>query len=378
MTFSPARAQPNQDTIMIHDDTMIAMHHNHPEAEEREQSKLWSNYTETQRAKVEEIAAWQSKAGLSDAQFVEGCPKMSYQSWYQLRTGRYSAKDCSRMVGIAVEHAANRRKTFVKAKTLSATPFPFCETDRFREIVDAVESAQAAAEAGDDDKIVWVIGRSGMGKTEAARQLVSRHGARLVTASESWREGYLDALTDFALAIDVPQPKSAKGDPKAWPSKGTAERAIMRHLANRPGILCVNEVEFFSRRVLNLLRAIADQTQTVVVIFCVPDFYTEILEQGGAYALQLRTRTEGVVFLDRVEVPDVEQSLRVFWPALSAETVRAAAKELRDYVNQFGGWRALKRIVRGLRGQFPTATHSPGLDDVVAAVALQKDYQHAR
>lgn len=364
---------------------MIAMHHNHPEADQRignettedDSKKLWKNYTPAQRTKVEEIAEWQAKVGLSDAQFVEGCPKMSLQSWYQLRSGRYTAKDCSRMVGIAVEHAGLRRRTFVKARLLSATPFPFVDTDRFREVVEAVESAQAAAEAGDDDKIVWVIGKSGMGKTEAARQLVTRHSARLVTASESWREGYLDALTDFALAVDVPQLKNNKGDPKAWPSKGTAERAIMKHLANRPGILCVNEVEFFSRRVLNLLRAIADQTQTVVVIFCVPDFYKDILEQGGAYALQLRTRTEGVVFLDKLSAADVEASLAVFWPQISKETLRAAAKELRDYVNGFGGWRSLKRIVRHLRGHFPTASHSPALEDVTAAIALQRDYQNA-
>ncbi len=356
---------------------MPAMHHNHPEADQRAAGALWQNYTADQRAKIEEIAAWQEQAKLTDAEFLEGCSKISAQSWYQLRTGRYGAKDCSRMVGLASEHAKQRRRTWTKAQIIRARPFAFVETSKFREVMEAVESAQAAAEAGDDDKIVWVIGKSGMGKTEAARQLVARRSAHLVTAAESWREGYLDALTDFALAIDVPQPLSAEKRPKAWPSKGAAERAIMRQLTARPCILCVNEVEFFSRRVLNLLRKIADETQTVVVIFCVPDFYVEILQQGGAYAEQLRTRTEGVVWLDQVEAADVAKSLSAYWPLLPQDALKAASKALRDYVNSFGGWRSLKRIVRHLRGQFPTQSQAPGVDDVQAAISLQRDYQTA-
>lgn len=365
---------------------MPAMHHNHPESEERTDFQpvpeptarpLWSGLTPEHRSAIEEIAAWQDSVGLNDTQFVEGCAKMSAQSWYQLRTGRYGAKDCSRMVGIAISHAKIRRKTLAKAREFSSQPFPFMETRQFREVMDAVASAQAAAESGDDDKVVWVVGKSGMGKTEAARQLVKLRTARLISASESWREGYLDALTDIALAIGVPTPKSVEEKPKAWPSKGAAERAIMTQLKARPGILCVNEVEFFSRRVLNLLRKIADESQTVVVIFCVPEFYGDILRQGGAYAEQLRTRTESVVWLEALERSDIERALCEYWPKQPQTTLKQVSTALRDYVNTFGGWRTLKRIVRHLREQFPTQEESPDLASVASAIALQKDYQHA-
>lgn len=334
---------------------------------------LWKNYTDDQRKAVEEIAKWQTSANLSDAAFVEGCSTMSEQSWYQLHTGRYGAKDCSRMVSIAKSHSIERRRTYLKSLTLK--PLAFIESDKYTEVINAVDSAQAAADIGDDDKIIFIIGASGMGKTEIARQLVKLKTASLVTASESWREGFLDALTDFAEAIGIPQPTNADGKVKQWQSKGAAEREIMRKLKASPRVLCVNEVEFFSRRVLNLLRKIADETKTVVVIFCVPEFYSEILKQGGAHAKQLRTRTEGVVWLDQLEKADVSKVLAHYWPAMLSDA--PAASELAQYVNTFGGWRVLKRIARNLHSKFPLPTHPPALPDISAEINLQRDYQAA-
>lgn len=362
---------------------MPHMHHTHPEPEDRTDiappppppAALWKNFTAEQRAKVEEIAAWQRSAGLDDAAFVEGCTAMSVQTWYQLRTGRYGAKDCSKMVTIAGKHAVERRALYTRSQSLVLKPLGFVETDKWHEVLSAVESAQTAADIGDDDKIVWVIGESGMGKTEIARQLVARKTARLITASESWRESYFDALTDFAAAVNAAEPQTSDGKPKAWPSKGAAERAIMRQLAERPCVLCINEVEFFSRRVLNLLRKIADETRTVVVIFCVPEFHRQIVAQGGAYAKQLRTRTEGVVHLDAVEITDAVKVLNTYWPR--NPDVKAEAKELRDYCNHFGGWRVLKRVARHLRCQFPDSNVPPAPADVSAAIQIQRDYQEA-
>lgn len=335
------------------------------------EGELWKNYTGTQRARLEEIRVWQQRVGLSDADFVAGCPGMAAQTWYMLSTGRYPAKDCTRICGIAFKHAPVRRKAHERASKMALMPLPYIETAKWQEVEAAVESANAAAEIGDDDKVVWVVGASGMGKTEIARQLVSRMGARIVTASESWREGYLDALTDFAAALGVPGLKNMAGQDKAWPSKGTAERAIKKHLKERPCIICVNEVEFFSRRVLNLLRSIADETRAVVVIFCVPDFHKDIVENGGAYAKQLRTRTEGVVWLDKVEAEDAAAVLTHYWPKM--EDVKQAAKALSSYANSFGGWRVLKRITRNLRSLMSDSP--PALEQVQAAIEQQRDYQ---
>lgn len=336
----------------------------------KEEKILWENYTPEQRQAIEEIVAWQNSAGLTNAEFVEGCSSMAEQSWYQLSTGRYGAKDCTKMVAVAKKHVIERRAIFIKSQNLK--PVGFIESDKFSEVVGAVDSAQAAADIGDDDKIIWVIGESGMGKTEIARQLVDRKTASLVTASESWREGFLDALTDFAEAIGIPHPVNADGKDKAWGSKGAAEREIMKKLKTSPRVLCVNEVEFFSRRVLNLLRKIADETKTVIVIFCVPEFYNEILKQGGAYAKQLRTRTEGVVWLDKIERSDIAKLLSHYWPALKDDQTAA---EIAKYANEFGGWRIAKRICRNLHGNFPLTP--PGIDDVRAAINLQRDYQAA-
>jgi DNA transposition AAA+ family ATPase len=357
------------------------MHHNHTEADERDAAPapaistpakptLWANFTPEQRSRVEEIAAWQAKTGMSDEEFVAGCPAMSHQSWYQIRTGRYGAKDCSRMVKIATDHARLRRKTWQASQRLTARPFEFIETESFKMLEDAVETAQAAAEAGDDDKLVFVVGKSGMGKTEAARRLVATKHARLVTASESWRSSFLDALTDFAAAVGVSRPVRKDGEAKAWPSTGTVERSILKAL-DKPGILCVNEVEMFSRRVLNFLRKIADETETVVVIFCVPTFYEDIQKQGGAYAEQLRTRTEYTIWFDDVEVKDVKSALVRYWPALSKDVLNAASKALREAVNAFGGWRRLRRIVRHLRSRYANEGAMPELADFNAEICAE-------
>jgi DNA transposition AAA+ family ATPase len=361
--------------------TMPALHHNHTEADERDPApapatpapkiKLWVNFTPEQRRRVEEIEAWQKRVGMSDEDFVAGCSVMSHQSWYQIRTGRYGAKDCSRMVGIAVEHAKQRRKTWGASQALSARPFEFIETEAYKQLVEAVEAAQAAAESGDDDKILWVVGGSGFGKTEAAKRLVAMKHARLVTASESWRSSFLDALTDFASAVGVSRPVRRDGEVKAWPSTGTVERSILAALAGKPGILCVNEVEMFSRRVLNFLRKIADETETVVVIFCVPSFYEDIQRQGGAYAEQLRTRTEDTVWFDDVEVTDVKTAITRYWPGLPKEVLNAASKALRDAVKAFGGWRRLRRIVRHLRQRYAGDGALPGLEDFNAEICAE-------
>lgn len=343
-------------------------------AQDTDIKTLWANFTPDQRATIEEISAWQTAAGLSNAEFVSGCTQMSEQSWYQISTGRYGAKDPTRMVNIAKAHAARRRATFARANSLGARPLPFIETAKWQEMSEAVDSALAAAELGDDDKIIWGIGESGMGKTEIARQLIRTKTATMVTASEAWRDGYLDALTDIAEALGIPSPTNASGQAKSWASKGTAERAILKALTAKPRVLCVNEVEFFSRRLLNLIRKIADETKTVLVIFCVPEFYRDILTQGGAYARQLRTRTEGVVWLDKVESGDVAKVMEHYWPGHSHGE---AAKAIARYACKFGGWRIIKRITRHLRGQFPEPDAAPALADVQAAISRQEDNQEA-
>lgn len=359
---------------------MPALHHNHPESEERLAAPLC--WTPKHAARFAELPAeWRERIARakemqialqqSDAQFSG--PIMPGSSWNQLFNGGYPVPSTQRGLEKiaqqldtlitrgkdALEKAAQGRRTIVPLSER------FVMRPEFTEITEYLDDAQANNEEELEERIVILIGGTRCGKSATIAKLkalgkVAWH----LNATPDLKGSYRAFLTGIAKALrlrDLDEKNAA-----------SLQASIMSKLDKVEGTLAIEELSNFSRRGLEFLKMLLNRTQVNLLICMLPGQFERLVRRAQRHdedAAQFLGRSVGIV---RLEV--TKQLVADFAPKLWTRCPQA--EDLQALIAQEaakGGGMALVRDV--CRDAGLIAEHTGGLKAHHITTAL-RDYRH--
>jgi len=203
---------------------------------------------------VVDLIRLQHQRGLSDADFARSI-KLAYSGsvWGKIKNGKFNG---SVPRGVrAVEQAV---KYISEGHALEAAG----DVVVFDHIADADAAVLLAKHSEDEHRIVMIAGASGSGKSQTLKFLNGKYGGDMLHAHPSWASSYMSCVTEFAAGIGLTD---------EFRSARKAEHAIVRDLAERPRLVCVDEANYFNRDGLNLLKTIANETRSFLAIATLPN-----------------------------------------------------------------------------------------------------------
>lgn len=317
--------------------------------------------TAEQRAIIENIAEFQKTAGLSDAAFAKHLP-CSATTWSRLKGDIYKG-NTDRKVAEVAKAAQAYREAWQKNQTRNSRR-RFYEFTDFKAVFSAVRTAQSRGQLAEEDKLIVYCAPSGWGKSHLAAELEERYNARVVTARESWRTSYFSACASIARAVGVRD--KFRGAPHA-------EEELIDYLTNHPCVIVLNEVEFFGRRTLNLIKTILNETTCSVVMLAIPEFFSSIKVLGGLHSAQLLRRCVAVIPAGEITAAQASRFLAEEFE-ITAD-LRPACRALAQAANKSPsggpgyGYKLVARVVESLAEEFDK-TAPPASDDVMKAIAV--------
>lgn len=355
---------------------MPALHHNHNEPEERLAAPLC--WTPKHAAKFAEMPlVWREKIARakemqvalqqSDSQFSGAI--MPGSSWNQLFNGGYPVPTTQR----GLEKIAQQLDTLItkgkealeKAAQGRRTVVPL--TDRFvmrpefSEITDYLDDAQANNEEELEERIVLLIGRSRSGKSATIAKLKAQGKiAWHLNATPELKGSYRAFLLGIAKALrlrDLDEKNAA-----------SLQDSIISKLAKAEGTLAIEELANFSRRGLEFLKMLLNQTRVNLLICLLPGQYQRLVKRAqrdDEDAEQFLGRSVGIV---KLEV--TKQLVADFAPKLWQRCTQA--DELQSVIaleaSKGGGMSLVRDVCRdaGL-----IAEHTGGLKPHHVTTALQ-------
>lgn len=289
-----------------------------------------------------------------DARFAPRWLNMSGTSWYRLKTDTYSASPekllvkCEAGLRTLTDYREAQRERGQIGRTLELT---HVET-----LYDAVKTAQAEPR----DRLVVFLAPTGGGKTTAAHAILERHGgnAVIVEATECWRTSYLAATLAITKACGLADTR---------PSARAAETVLLDHLSTKNPILIVDESHYFGPTTINLIKAIINRTQTVVVLLAIPALWHRLKRAAWEEAEQIRSRTTDTIELRALPESEAAKLLLDRLPNLKdqlGEKWKVTLTQITAACNQFGLLDTLERICAGIKTEVETG---PATAEIVTA-----------
>lgn len=315
--------------------------------------------TPEQRSRIEQIASFQAITCLSDTEFSKHLP-FSATTWNRLKGNTYEG-DITKKVDEASQSAQVLQETWTKSREKEHVR-KFYDFTIFRAVFQAVKTAKIRSLSGEEDKLIVYSAPSGWGKTHLAHELQSRLDAKIVTARQSWRRSYFSACKAIARSVGLQMPFRGAAE---------AEEALIDHLALHPSVIVLNEVEFFSRDILNLIKTILNETKCSVVMLTIPEFFASIKVLGGLHTDQLLRRCVAVLSNQVVTQGQAAKFLGEEFEVDDA--LKPALKSLAHAANHSPsggpgyGYKLLQRVVEHLAEEF-TRDSPPSPADVEHAI----------
>jgi len=269
----------------------------------------------------------------SDRTFSDAQLSVSETVWYRIKTGKYQADDHTRVLKkLTNDLSAILDNEALTGSIRSAKILPLSHITDSR---DALNMAFAA----DRNRIVIVLADTGGGKTMIAKSIARDFSSRtaLVEATESWRKSYLAGIQGISRVVGIEEP-----------SKNTrqAEFELLAHLDAHPRIIVIDEGNYFGSACLNLVKAIVNQTSSIVVILAMPVLWNFITRASQQEARQLRNRAAAILELKQLKKRDVALALQESipnWSSLNGST-NAAVEAVTHAANFFGLWNTVFSI----------------------------------
>lgn len=317
--------------------------------------------TPEQRSIIQGIAEFQQQAGLSDSNFAKHLP-CSSTTWSRLKGDNYKG-NVDRKVTEVAKAAQAYREAWQKNQSRNQRR-RFYEFTDFKAVFSAVRTAMGRGQLLEEDKLIVYCAPSGWGKSHLASELEDRYSAKVVTARQSWRTSYFSACASIARAVGVRE--DFKGAPHA-------EEALIAHLTNHPCVIVLNEVEFFGRPTLNLIKTILNETGCSVVMLAIPEFFSSIKVLGGLHSAQLLRRCVAVISAGQITAAQAAKFLGEEFDVTG--DLRTACRSLAQAANVSPsggpgyGYKLLARVVESLAEEFDRSA-PPCAEDVEKAITI--------
>jgi DNA transposition AAA+ family ATPase len=269
----------------------------------------------------------------SDKTFAAESLTVSDTVWYRVRTGKYHAEDHTRVLSkLTADLSCILDGQQITGSIREHRIIPLSHITESRAALNLAFAEQR-------NRIVIVLADTGGGKTMIAKSIARDFASRtaLVEATESWRKSYLAGIQAIARVCGV--------DPIANNMR-QAEAALIAHLNAHPRIIVIDEGNYFGPACLNLVKAIVNQTSSIVVILAMPVLWQFITRASQQEARQLRNRAAAILELKQVKKRDVALALQETIPTW--ETLNGSASAAVDAVtsaaNYFGLWNTVFSI----------------------------------
>lgn len=269
----------------------------------------------------------------SDKSFADSKLSVSETVWNRIRNGKYQAEDHTRVLRkLSNDLAAILETQQIQGSIAEKRIIPLSH-------ITAARDALNIAFAEERNRVVIVLADTGGGKTIIANSIKRDFAARtaIVEASETWRKSYLAGVQDIARACGI-----------AAPSENTrrAQEELIT-LLQKPRIIVIDEGNYFGSACMNLVKAIVNKTQSIVVILAMPTLWQTLTKKSNQEARQLRNRAAAILEFGKVKKADVRLALESSipnWSTLNGSTAAAVAA-VTDNANRFGLWNTVFSIV---------------------------------
>jgi len=266
------------------------------------------------------------QASDSDRTFSRDWLSVSETTWFRIKTNSYKADDHSK---------ALEKLTSDLAKLLDHIALTSGKVQPILPLSHISESRKALniAFGEDRNRLIITLADTGGGKTTIVKSICRDFPGRVapVEATETWRHSYLAGLHGIGAAcgiLDLPS------------NSRRAEQLLLTELMARPRIILIDEGNYFGPACLNLVKAILNNSSSVIGIYALPVFWNFITRSSLHEARQLRNRTAAMLQFDSVKDSDVRLALSKSvpgWDSLNGSAA-AAATLVRKAANSFGLW----------------------------------------
>jgi len=233
---------------------------------------------------VIELIRLQHQRGLSDADFARSV-KLAYSGsvWGKIKSGKFNGR-----VPRAVWAVQEALKYINEGHVLEAAG----DIVVFDHVADAEAACLLAKHSEDEHRIVMIAGASGSGKSQTLKFLNGKYGGDMLHAHPSWAASYMSCVSEFAAGIGLSD---------EFRSVRKAEHAIVRDLAERPRLICVDEANYFNRDGLNLLKTIANETRSYLAIATLPDDLRRLNATHNHETRQVIRRVISIISLPMID-----------------------------------------------------------------------------
>jgi hypothetical protein len=295
------------------------------------------------------------QAGDSDLSFVESKLSVSTTVWCRIKSGKYQAEDHSRVLRkLTADLSAILDNEAMTGSVKTHRILPLSH-------ITASRNALNMAFSEERNRIVIVLADTGGGKTMITKSIARDFSSRsaVVEATEAWRKSYLAGIQGISRVVGIEEPRN---------NMRQAEAELIAHLSKSPRILLIDEGNYFGAACLNLIKAIVNQTKSIVVILAMPVLWKFITRTSHQEARQLRNRAAAILEFTTVRKDDVAIALTETvnqWSTLNGTAGKAVAA-VTEAANNFGLWNTVFSIADFINQEAGDGTLT--LDTVLAAV----------
>jgi|GEM_PF-6926943 len=341
---------------------MPAIHHSHPEPEERtaiprliKHGPKWGEWTDALQAQITRCALkqqhladlgvagknWSDKDYTAELDIAQVWPSMrtgSYPYPSQTKTRTKWAAELDRLEARGktelLRHEAEQSK---KLRLVSADKFiQFAE---YAAIGRAIDKAKAKAATRSEERLVVFKARTRGGKTWLADQLVDEGKIDWrVEATPSWHRSYKALLLGLSEMFGLIHGRRV--DSLAM------ESSIIAHIKTLSGVVLFEEVQTLCKDSQELIKIILNKSSLVVCIFVTNEAHDDMLLHGGNHLAQLLARAETTITASIIGPEHVRQFDEATW----AKAARPGQLQpVADAANTLGALSAVRRITTNVR-----------------------------
>lgn len=282
------------------------------------------------------LARMQEDLHLNDKDF---CRRVGFtlasSSWGKIKAGTWSGNCDNALQAV--------RQALASGPVRQDAPEVDGDTVLLPHVSLAADAVAAAALTKDEHRLVFIVGKTGAGKSKTASYLAGKFGGVLINAAPAWEKSYLHALASIGAGL---------GLGTSWRSAGTAERDILQALQVAPRLIIIDEANHFNRATLNFLKTVLNLTRCGLVLLTLPHHMARMSSDSREEFPQLLRRSIAIIHIPSITGEEVAAVQRGLYPQV--ELTNAAP--LCALANQFHNLDTVRRVLDEIdAGQSPEA-----------------------
>lgn len=254
---------------------MPHLHHSHNEADERlelawkpKNAAAFATMPAEWRDLIGEAVRVQQALEASDSQFVGSGSLISSSGWNQLKNGQYRVPTTARgieSISLTLRALVQRGNDLLADRETPVTPtaLKLLERPELDLVLKALKVANQRLAAGIEERLITVVGATRSGKTCLIRLLADRQkidwSFRALPSAKTHYRKFLEGLAKAVGMRDIGS-KSACD----------LEDLLLARFSSAPCVLAIEELQRFSRRALEFLKSVLNDTQATILLFLKP------------------------------------------------------------------------------------------------------------